>query len=243
MSDESYILVSGATGVVGAAVTRELLRRGQRVVATYAHSVSTAQALRSGAPPGCLETVAADLTDLCGIEQLLAELDVREFQVAGFVHAAALVDHTATVNLDPFRFGEVLMVNVTAAYAIARALAARGTLASVVLLSSIGSEFGDLGSVAYTTSKGAVDALTRALASELAPMRVNAVAPGVVRSHRTAEDPVFSSSDFAARIPLGNLVDPIALSDVVAFLLGPESRAMTGQIVRVDGGHSVRLLS
>ncbi|MCY1674991.1 SDR family NAD(P)-dependent oxidoreductase [Pseudarthrobacter sp. SL88] len=243
MSDESYILVSGATGVVGAAVTRDLLRRGRRVIASYTHSMSTAEALRSGAPLGCLQIVEADLTNLCGIESFLAKLDERELQVTGFVHAAALVDHTTTVNLEPSRFGEVLMVNVTAGYAIARALTSRGKLASVVLLSSIGSEFADLGSVAYTTSKGAVDALTRALASELAPVRVNAVAPGVVRSHRTTEDPVFSGSEFAARIPLGDLVDPTALSDVVSFLLGPESRAVTGQILRVDGGHSLRLLS
>lgn len=243
MSDDSYILVTGATGVVGAAVTGELLRRGKRVIAAYAQSASTAESLRSGAPSGGLETVAANLTDIGGIQELLAQLDVREFEVAGFVHSAALIDHTAAVNLEPSLFGEVLMVNVTAAYAIARALATRGTLRSVVLLSSIASEFTDFGSVAYTTSKGAVDALTRALASELAPTRVNAVAPGIVRSHRTAEDPVFSSSDFAARISLGELVDPIALSDVVAFLLGSASRAMTGQILRVDGGHSLRLLS
>ncbi|GHG60821.1 3-oxoacyl-ACP reductase [Sinomonas cellulolyticus] len=242
MSDESHILVSGATGVVGAAVTRYLLRRGHRVIASYAHSASAAEALQSAARPDCLETIRADLTDPHGIAGLIDELDAREIRVAGFVHAAALVDHTATVDLEPVRFAEVLAVNVTAAYALARALSTRRILKSVVLLSSIGSEFAGLGSVAYTTSKGAVDALTRSLASELAPVRVNAVAPGVVRSHRTSEEPIFSSSEFTSRIPLGDLVDPIALSEVVAFLLGPEARAMTGQIVRVDGGHSLRLL-
>lgn len=242
MSSEGCVLVTGATGVVGVAVTRDLLRRGHGVVASYAHSVSAAEALRDKAYPGHLEVVRADLADPEGVAGLVGELDARAIPVAGFVHAAALVDHTAMADLEPRRFGEVFAVNVTAAFALARALAGRRALKSVVLLSSVGSEFADLGSVAYTTSKGAVDALTRALALELAPARVNAVAPGVVRSHRTAGDPLLSGPEFTAGIPLGNLVDPVALSEVVAFLLGPAARSMTGQIVRVDGGHSLRLL-
>lgn len=242
MSNERFILVTGATGVVGAAVTRDLLRLGHQVIASYAHSTSAAEALSEAASPGQLEVVRADLSDPAGVARLVSELDARAIPVASFVHAAALVDHTAMADLDQTRFGEVLAVNVTAAFALARALEARQNLESVVLLSSIGSEFADLGSVAYTTSKGAVEALTRALASEIAPVRVNAVAPGVVRSHRTIRDPALSGSEFTAGIPLGDLVDPAALSDVVAFLLGPGARAITGQTVRVDCGHSLRIL-
>jgi NAD(P)-dependent dehydrogenase (short-subunit alcohol dehydrogenase family) len=242
MPDKPYILVTGATGVVGAAVTHDLLRRSRRVIATYTQSVPAVEALREAAQPGQLETVRADLSGPSGIELLVAELDSRAIPVSGFVHAAALVDHTAIADLEMARFGEVLAVNVTSAYAIARALVGDGFLESVVLFSSIGSAFPDLGSAAYTTSKGAVEALTRALALELAPVRVNAVAPGVVRSHRTMRDPLLSGSEFTANIPLGDLVDPTALSDVVAFLLGPRSRAMTGQILRVDGGHSLKIL-
>lgn len=242
MSDEPCILVTGATGVVGVAVVRDLLRRGYRVIASYAHSESAAAALHDEGSPGCLETIQADLTHPDDVARLVVELGAHKVPVAGFVHAAALVDHTPLADLEPARFGEVLSVNVTAAYALARSLAGFGALESVVLLSSIGSEFAGLGSVAYTASKGAVDALTRALASELAPVRVNAVSPGVVRSHRTAQDPILSGPDFTQRIPLKDLVDPAALAEVIAFLLGAGARSMTGQILRVDGGHSLRLL-
>lgn len=179
-----------------------------------------------------LQTVRADLSTPDGVATLLHEFERDGVRVSGLVHAAAIVDHTEWDTLDGARFSEVLRVNVTAAFELAVGLVRSAGLESVVLFSSIASDFPHLGSIAYTTSKGAIDALTRALAVALSPARVNAIAPGIVRSHRTAGD-----SSFAA----GDTIAPDALGELVVHLLGPGSRGMTGQVLRVDGGRTLRL--
>ncbi|HVW45286.1 MAG TPA: SDR family oxidoreductase, partial [Amycolatopsis sp.] len=91
----------------------------------------------------------------------------------------------------------------------------------------------------YPASKGAVEGLTRQLAVELGPrgIRVNAVAPGMIRTeatehgYRTGE-----RQRVAAGLPLGRHGEPDDVADVIAFLVSDRSRYMTGQVVTVDGG-------
>lgn len=230
-------LVTGGTGVVGQAVVRRLLAAGRRVCLTYGANSTVVEKLVAEAPG--LVAVRADLRSL-DIGSLLDKVVDRAGPVEALVHAAALVDHTPVASLEAEHFAEVLTVNVTAAFALARGLAKRGALRDVVLLSSIAASIADLGSVAYTTSKGATDALTRALALHLAPVRVNAVAPGIIRSHRTNGDPLFSGP--SARIPDAALVAPGEVADVVFYLLDGAPDALSGQVLGVDGGVSLRRL-
>lgn len=172
---------------------------------------------------------------------LIDTVEARCGRVDSLVHAAALVDHTSFTSLKPERFADVLAVNVVAAYALVRELAHRGSLRDVVLFSSIASSIADLGSVAYTTSKGATDALTRALAVELSPsVRVNAVAPGIIRSHRTSNDPLFSGP--LARVPDTALVEADDVAALVEYLLEGQPRSLHGQVLTIDSGVSLRRL-
>lgn len=245
MTDASgATLVTGGTGVVGLAVARKLLREGGRVCITYSHNMSAVTTLQAAElRRGQLLAIQADLSGPEIPIKLVDQLEREGISITAFVHAAALVDQTSMTNLDAARFSDVLAVNVTSSYLLVRELVARSQLRAVVLFSSIGADFAGLGSVAYTVSKGAVDSLTRALAVELAPgVRVNAVAPGVVRSHRTDSDPIFSSKEFMKRIPEGQLVAAEQVAEVVSFLLDDRSRFVTGQVLRVDGGFSLRLM-
>jgi NAD(P)-dependent dehydrogenase (short-subunit alcohol dehydrogenase family) len=237
-------LVTGGTGVVGLAVAQRLLREGRRVCVTYSSNASAVAALREvEEKSGQLLAIQSDLSRPEFATNVIDRLEQEGVAITAFVHAAALVDQTSMTDLDANRFSEVFAVNVTSSYLLVRELVARAPLRTVVLLSSIGAEFAGLGSIAYTVSKGAVDSLTRALAAELAPaVRVNAVAPGVVRSHRTDADPMLSSEGFAKRIPDGELVRPGQVAEVVSFLLDERSRFVTGQVLRVDGGFTLRLI-
>ena len=97
---------------------------------------------------------------------------------------------------------------------------------------------------AYTASKGAIDAMSRAMASHYAPrgIRVNAIAPGVVRTPMSKR--AQSDSDvlgfLKTKQPLGGtLIDPEEVADAAVFLLSDEARQITGEVLTVDGGWSV----
>jgi NAD(P)-dependent dehydrogenase (short-subunit alcohol dehydrogenase family) len=139
---------------------------------------------------------------------------------------------------------QVFNVNLFSAMEIIRPLTQKrvnkGVLRTITFISSISSRLGGKGNAIYSASKGAVNALTFALAAELAPaVRVNAVLPGIVETEMTKQ--YFAKPDFMAAVqatyPLG-LGRPEDVADAVEFLSSDRARWITGQEIVVDGGKS-----
>jgi NAD(P)-dependent dehydrogenase (short-subunit alcohol dehydrogenase family) len=112
---------------------------------------------------------------------------------------------------------------------------------AIVSISSVGGLGGWPGRAAYNAAKAGVITLTEVLACEWGPyrVRVNAVAPGVVRTpllERAIAQGVATEEGYVKRAPIGRLADPDEIARVVAFLAGPRARYVTGATVRVDGG-------
>lgn len=189
-----------------------------------------------------------DLADVDSIADrlacLLADHDLR---VAGLVYNAAslcvlpLRSLTPPIVLDTFR------TNVFSAMELVRTLTKkkinRQGLRSVVFVSSIASRFGAKGFSAYGASKGALDALMKSLAVELAPeVRVNSVLPGALRTAMT--ESMFEDADLATKLtanyPLG-IGLPTDIVDAVEFLLSEKARWITGQQIVVDGGRTTNI--
>lgn len=244
------VLVTGAASGIGRAACLRLARDA-RAAGRPAHVAAV-----DVAPPAALEALRAELRAL-GAEGLLLQGDmgtpdaparVVDEAVARFGGLDGVVSN-AGVN----RPGDLLdytvedwdrlfAVNARATWLLARAAhaALRASRGAIVAVASMSGSHAHAHLGAYGPSKAALIMLVRVLAQELGPdgIRVNAVSPGMTRTGMTAQvyaDPrVAAARD--ALVPLGRVATPEDMADVVAFLLGPDARYVTGHDLVVDGG-------
>ncbi|MGI5421964.1 SDR family oxidoreductase [Actinomadura luteofluorescens] len=232
-------IVTGASRGIGFAVAAALHRRGARVILTSrSEEAARAAAARLGAGAVGRAAHAADRD---------AARSCVESAINDHGRLDILVNNAGTnpaygplVDLDHARFAKTMDVNLWAPI-LWTSLAVKAWMGehggAVVNTASVGgiSVAENLG--AYHASKAALIHLTRHLALELGPkVRVNAVAPGVVRT-RLAEA-LWSEHEerIAASAPLRRIGEPEDIGDAVAFLVGDGARWMTGETVVIDGG-------
>lgn len=208
--------------------------------------VNAAAADRAAAslPGGPHLAVAGDVTDRASVDAAIAEVAATIGPPTAVVAAAGIVSRTPLADATSEEFRRVFAVNVEGAHhTIAAAvphLRAAGARGSIVVLGSVAAATGGglMGNGVYAMSKAAVEGLVRGYARELAPwgVRANVVAPGATETPMTS---VLSDED-VARITsmslLGRMCRPEEIAGVVAFLLGGAAGAITGQVLRPNGG-------
>jgi len=239
--DGAVAVVTGASRGIGRAAARPLASAVARVVVGYHERRDAAEDLVDEL--GRTVAVGADLTT----EEGAAELSARA--VAAFGRIDILVNNMGTIvpekdwTSNPWTWDENIRANLTSAWLVTRQIAplllaaGRG---SVVNVSSIYDELGAAVALSYSVAKGGMITMTRAFAKEFAPtVRVNAVAPGNVRTELsdTADPEVIA--DIERRTPLGRSAEPDEIARAALFLASPESSYVTGQILYVDGGYSL----
>jgi NAD(P)-dependent dehydrogenase (short-subunit alcohol dehydrogenase family) len=230
--------VTGGASGIGAAVARRLLTDGARV-AVLDLDVSTA-------PEGTL-ALKADVTDdasvRAAVDRVLQEWDRLDVLVN---NAGTGAQGTVEDNSDEewHRVFDVNVVGMVRATRAALPALRRSPAAAIVNTASIAATAGLPQRALYSATKGAVLALTRAMAADhLAEgIRVNCVHPGtadtpwVGRLLAKADDPGAERAALEARQPHGRLVSADEVADAVAYLASPRSRSTTGTSIAVDGG-------
>ncbi|MCX5046350.1 SDR family oxidoreductase [Aldersonia sp. NBC_00410] len=222
---ERTIVVTGAAGGIGAAVTTRLRDAGATVVALdrTANSERGSRAF-DVADPGHWHTLAKELAAQGHVHGLV--------NCAGITRRARVPEASESDMLDAYRINAMAPL-----LAIQALLPLFGPTASIVNIGSIAALTGHY-PVAYTSSKWALRGLTHTAALELGPrgIRVNIVHPGFIDTPMTASAPEEFRSTSIDATSLGRAGAPGEVADVVAFLLGDAAAYVTGSEITVDGG-------
>ena len=232
------VVIYGGSGGIGSATARLLHARG------YALHLVGRQEQKLAALAAELGAgfTVGDVTDTALFSRVAQDAGAP---LAGLIYAVGTINLRSLQRLTEADFVQDFRINALgAALAVQAALPALKKypdLASVVFFSSIAAVQGFTLHASIGMAKGAVSGLTLSLAAELAPkVRVNAIAPSLTRTPLAAG--LLSSEPMAKGIadlhPLPRLGEPEDIAALAAFLIGPESSWITGQILSVDGGRS-----
>jgi NAD(P)-dependent dehydrogenase (short-subunit alcohol dehydrogenase family) len=190
--------------------------------------------------------VAGNLSQTEEINKLFQETLQSFGTIDLLVNNAADLGRVSFFQVDETMLDQQMAVNVKGpymcAYRAAEVMRASGR-GNIIHISSVGGLRAYWEGLPYDVTKGAIDAMTRAMALELAMygIRVNAIAPGAIHTERRASRPDSETQAVAERVPLGRFGFPLEIGSVVAFLASPDASYITGQIIYVDGGVTAQL--
>jgi 3-oxoacyl-[acyl-carrier protein] reductase len=241
--DGKVAVVTGASRGIGSGIALELAEHGASVVVVYRaeekQAKKVANAIRAMGPKALV--VKCDVSVPEDVECLLDTV-MSEFGSADFIiNNAGVHQHLKSWELSDADWRRVMDVNVTGMFMVARAFTPHlleKRSGRIVNISSCVAYTGTDHEVHYAASKGAVLALTKSLALELAPhgINVNAIAPGFIDTDMVVFESDQQKRDVLKTIPLRRLGAPADIGRAVRFLCSADSDYMTGQVLHVNGG-------
>ena len=241
--DGRTALVTGGGRGIGRGIALEFAREGADVAINYRRDAAAAEAtaaeIRALGRRAAL--FQADIGDREAVDTMVAKavefLDGLDIAVANAGVAARVA---AVADVDPAEWRRVLTTDLDGAFWTARAvvphvLARKGT---VLFVSSIGADMAGPGGAPYHVAKAGVNALMKVLAREVAHagVRVNCIAPGLVRSEMGERLLRFHGDVVLQSIPLGRAGELVDIGRAAVFLASEDASWITGKILRVDGG-------
>jgi len=237
-------IVTGGNAGLGFATAKKLSNNG---IKTYIIGRSEDKTLKACEDIGknaipCI----FDLNNLDKIPDLVKDI-AKDGTIDILVNNAGINMKKDFIDVTNEEFLSIINTNVLSVFAISREVSKimkENNSGSIINISSMASQYGLPKVIAYSASKGAIEAMTRAMAVELSPfgIRVNCIAPGFIKTNMSSKaldnDPE-RKQRVLSRTPMGTLGEPSNIADAVYFYALQESSFVTGTVLPVDGGNSI----
>lgn len=241
---KEIVLVTGASGGIGKAVAEKFALAGYPVVLHYHKGTERAEALQNAlTEQGCIVTTQqADLRDSTQVAQMIKQVSAQWGPVEILINNAGVAQQKLFTDITDEEWRNMFAVHVDGAFYCSRAVLPamiqkkRGCIINV---SSMWGQIGGSCEVHYSAAKGALQAMTQALAKEVGPsgIRVNCVAPGVILTEMNTR--MFDEETLDAlreETPLEKLGAAEDVASMIYYLSTEEAGFITGQIIGVNGG-------
>jgi NAD(P)-dependent dehydrogenase (short-subunit alcohol dehydrogenase family) len=238
------VLVTGASSGIGLAVVRALADEGARAIMVGRSHERLVAALAQLETPEHHRLVEADLADHEQVNRASGALAGQGILLDGMVHCAGVFQPTPFERIGPGDLERTWAVNARGPFLLTQAIAPQlRDGAAIVFVTSVSAHVGMAGQSAYAMSKGAVEALSRTLAVELAPrlIRANTIAPGFVATPMNEDfRRVPGVAERRARAALADrLGTPEEIASVASFLLSDEAAFVNGTTIHANGGYPI----
>ncbi len=233
-------IVTGGSRGIGRAIAEALAEAGARV-AVVARNAERSAAAATELPGSGHAGFACDVADPAAVTAALEAVETQVGPVDILVNNAGITRDNLLLRMKDEEFDEVIAANLKGAFNFTRAVS-RGMMkrrgGAILNITSVVGLMGNPGQANYAASKAGLVGLTKSVARELASrgVRCNAIAPGFITTDMTDELGEAQVEELKGRIPLGALGAPEDVASAARFLVGPNARYITGQVLAVDGG-------
>ena len=236
-------LVTGASRGIGRAIALRLAQDGYAVAVHCHHRVEQAEMVCADirAMGGVAQSFSCDVADEVAVQKMAENITAHMGAVSVLVNNAGFAQQKLFTDLSSEEWRRMMAVHVDGAFYMSRAFLPemiRGHDGVIVNISSMWGQTGGSCEVHYSTAKAALIGLTKALAKEVGPagVRVNCVAPGVIKTDMLADFDEDTLRELAQDAPLCRLGTPEDVAQAVSFLVSDCAAFITGQILGVNGG-------
>jgi 3-oxoacyl-[acyl-carrier protein] reductase len=236
---KKYVLITGASGGIGQALACHLAEKGYYLYLHYNKNEKSIFDLMDKLSPfgGEYIPIHADLAKPDGYKKLCSQI----FSLDAIIYCSGNSQYGLLLDIKQEEAEELMQIHVLSPLMLTKELLpkllAKGS-GNIILITSIWGQTGAACEVAYSTAKGAQIAFVKALSKELAlnGIRVNAIAPGAVKTKMLEGFTHEELERIAFDIPMGRLGHPDEIAKSAAFLLSDDSSYITGQVLAINGG-------